>query len=249
MTVIQLGTSNIYHSSYENSNDKYDLIFCDPPYSQKVAADWDQVNSNETLTSLREFIEDHLTPNGVVVFTAMQPFTTDVMNTMPRSWFRYSLVWEKTKAVGHLLSKKRPMSAHEDILVFSPAKLGKHTYNPQFTEGEPYSGQGRAREEASRRVSAYRGCGGHRNDNPGIRHPRSVLTIPGVERGWHPTSKPEFLMSWLASTYTNEGDKVIEPFGGSCPMAKACNNLNRICHSYEINSEYFEKLRAEFACP
>ena len=49
--------------------------------------------------------------------------------------FRYCLVWEKSKPTGYLNSKKMPLKAHEDIVVFYK-KLCK--YNPQMTKGEPY---------------------------------------------------------------------------------------------------------------
>ena len=45
------------------------------------------------------------------------------------------MVWEKSKATGYLNSKKQPLRAHEDIVVFYKKQP---TYNPQMRQGEPY---------------------------------------------------------------------------------------------------------------
>lgn len=80
-----------------------------------------------------------LTPTGVVVLTASQPFTAELVMSNPE-WFKDALVWEKSRATGFLQARKRHLKKHEDILVFSPGTVvsGKGhqtarnmTYNPQ----------------------------------------------------------------------------------------------------------------------
>ena len=55
--------------------------------------------------------------NTAVITTAKQPFTSQLIMSNLKD-FRYTLVWEKSKATGYLNSKRMPLVAHEDIVVF-----------------------------------------------------------------------------------------------------------------------------------
>lgn len=110
-------------------------IIADLPYSL-TALEWDRPLPLEPLW--REF-RRLLTPTGVVVLNAVQPFTAELVMSN-REWFKYALVWEKSRATGFLQANKRHLKKHEDILVFSPGTVvsGKShqtirnmTYNPQ----------------------------------------------------------------------------------------------------------------------
>ena len=101
-------------------NESIDMILCDLPYGT-TQCKWDTIIPFDELWKQYERI---IKPNGAIVLTATQPFTsTLVMSNI--KMFRYSLVWEKSKSTGYLNSKKMPMRAHEDILVFykNPAEL------------------------------------------------------------------------------------------------------------------------------
>lgn len=223
----------IHNEPWQNAQGKYDLIIADPPYGVLTAAKWDQApDMKEVFDAWWPFL-DH---EGVIVVTATMPFSSSVVSASPEA-FRYALVWDKCRSIGHLNSKKRPMVSHEDILVFSKAPLGRHTYNPQYTKGKPYKG----RRAATVDTGCYGKHGPVRYDNPGRRHPRSILPIEGRGPAWHPTAKPVELMQWLVRTYSNEGDRVLEPYGGSCPVHQACIIENRHCDSYELSKEYWQK--------
>ena len=80
---------------------------------------------------------------------------------------RYEWIWEKHMPTGYLNAKKMPMKAHENILVFYK-KLP--VYNPQFTDGKPYTGKG----------GGYSSNYGIHKDNfitinTGYRYPRDVV--------------------------------------------------------------------------
>jgi site-specific DNA-methyltransferase (adenine-specific) len=68
-----------------------------------------------------------------VLLTNM-PYTA-LLTVSNLEWFRYDLIWEKSKAAGFLNARRRPMRAHEQILVFS---RGEPPYNPQMRPGKPY---------------------------------------------------------------------------------------------------------------
>ena len=110
-------------------------IIADLPYAMS-ALEWDKPIP---LGPLWEQFRRLLTPTGVVVLTASQPFTAELVMSNPE-WFKYALVWEKSRATGFLQANKRHLKKHEDILVFSPGTVvsGKDrqtarnmTYNPQ----------------------------------------------------------------------------------------------------------------------
>ena len=200
----------------ELGDESVDAVITDPPYGttylgfdKEFRAGWPgwDVLFGELLRVAK--------PRAPIVLFGAQPMVTDVVQA-GRKWFRYDMIWEKSRAMGFLGAKRRPLRAHEHILVFS--KAGYPTYNPQMTEGKPYtSSQGRA-------------CGQYRlgmkqisTVNTGTRYPRSVIHAANPRvRSPHPTAKPVELMRWLVRTYSNPGDTVLDPFMGSGSTGVAC---------------------------
>jgi site-specific DNA-methyltransferase (adenine-specific) len=165
---------------------------------------------------------------------AAQPFATDLIMSN-RAWFRYELIWEKTIAAGFLDANKRPLRAHENVLVFSEKWRGS-TYNPQKAPGKKYTAA-----KKSGRSNHYSNVKPVTTINQsGDRYPRSVLHYPTVSKMGHPTSKPIDLVSWLVLTYTNEGALVLDPFSGSGTTALACMKNERNFIAFEREEEYCE---------
>lgn len=54
----------------------------------------------------------------------------------------------------------------------------------------------------------------------------------------HPTMKPVEMMRYLIGNSTQEGDKVLDLFGGSGSTLIACEELNRQCYMLELDPEY-----------
>ena len=71
----------------------FDLILEDMPYNT-TACDWDVKVDLERYWETRLRV---LKPTGIVILTAVQPFTTDLIISN-RGMFKYCLVWEKTIA-------------------------------------------------------------------------------------------------------------------------------------------------------
>lgn len=73
--------------------------------------------------------------------------------------------------------------------------------------------------------------------------PRDVLEIPTLgnasrERLPHPTQKPEELLRRLILASSNEGDLVLDPFGGTGTTYVVCERFNRRWLGCEISAEY-----------
>lgn len=213
-----------------------DMILCDLPYGT-TACKWDTIIPFEPLWAHYKRI---IKPNGAIVLTASQPFTSALVMSNP-TWFKYAWVWDKVnRPTGHLNAKKQPMRITEDILVFS---RGTVTYNPQMVDGEPYTAKHGATDE------------GASSDNygkqrvtitvcDGKRYPRNLLSIKADERGTvgriHPTQKPVALFEYLIKTYSNEGDLVLDNCAGSGTTGVAAINTKRKYILIEKDPTYYE---------
>lgn len=210
-------------------NKSVQLILADLPYGT-TQCKWDSVLP---LDKLWEQYERIITDKGAMIFTASQPFTT-ILTASNINHFKYSLVWVKTKATGHLDAKRKPMKKHEDILVF--CKNGFPNYYPQgLVDGEFKTG--RNVDMDGRVYGQYKN---HKVSTKG-NYPKSVLEIPNPsgKGNPHPTAKPIDLMKWLIEQYSLEGDMVLDNTMGSgtCPLASAI--LNRRFIGIEKEEKYY----------
>jgi DNA modification methylase len=209
-----------------------DMIFCDLPFGT-TQCKWDSVIP---LPQLWKHYERIIKPNGAIVLNSAQPFTS-VLIASNLKLFKYTWVWEKSKATGYLNAKKQPMRAHEDICIFYK---NQPTYNPQMTEGEPYN-----KGKAHRPTDVY---GSQREtlveSKDGLRYPRSVIYFKTAESEGeviHPTQKPVALCEYMIRTYTNEGMLVLDNCTGSGSICLAAKNLNRQYIGIEQSEEFFKK--------
>ena len=209
-----------------------DLVLTDPPYGT-TACKWDAVIPFQPMwTAVRRVLK----PNGAAVFTASQPFTSALVMSNPGE-FKHEWVWEKNKATGHLNANRRPMRAHEDVLVFSSAQP---LYRPQITDGH--------RPMNCYTQSGNGDCYGATNRPSGggstKRYPRSVQSFAVVNNDspekHHPTQKPVALMEYLIRTYTNEGETVLDFTMGSGTTGVACANTGRKFIGIERDPDYFK---------
>lgn len=57
---------------------------------------------------------------------------------------------------------------------------------------------------------------------------------------FHPTQKPLELCSWFIKKYSDDGDRILDLFGGSGSTLIACEQLNRNCYMMELDSHYID---------
>ena len=111
--------STLFHGDCLIESDKIesysvDLILTDLPYGT-TACSWDEIIPVEPMWKMFYRV---LRPNGFIALTASQPFTSKLVISNINN-FSHNWVWNKKRGTGHLLAKKRPMMASEDILVFT----------------------------------------------------------------------------------------------------------------------------------
>ena len=212
-----------------------DMILADPPYGT-TACKWDSVIPFEPMWAQ---VKRVVKKNGAVVMTASQPFTSAlVMSNV--SWFKYQWVWEKNKATGHLNAKKRPLVAHEDVVVFCE---GPTAYYPQGLKEKdtPTVSKGdRGRKSLGSSGDVY-GLAARDAVQTHTGYPRSVVPF-GVDMKaeFHPTQKPVALMEYLIRTYTNEGEVVLDFTMGSGTTGVAAMNTGRRFIGIELDEGYFD---------
>lgn len=91
-----------------------DLILADLPYGT-TGCSWDEIISFKSLWDIYYKI---LRPNGFIVLTASQPFTSKlVMSNVDN--FSHQWLWEKDQGVNFQLANKMPLKKFEDIIVFN----------------------------------------------------------------------------------------------------------------------------------
>lgn len=212
--VIQGDCLEIMPSIPDNS---VDMILCDLPYGT-TQNKWDSLIPLDKLwAEYRRIIKE----NGAIVLTSQGIFTAKLILSNEK-WFKYKVVWIKSKSTNFLNAKKQPLRKHEDICVF----YGKQpTYNPQMTKGVAY--------DKGVRKDQYTGSYGdfkprHVKSN-GQRYPLDVImyeegqhddfiyckTAESEGKVYHPTQKPVDLGRYLIRTYTNKGDIVLDNACGS----------------------------------
>ena len=208
-----------------------DMVLADPPYGT-TQCKWDSIIPLEPMwAQLKRIIK----PNGAIVMTAAQPFTS-VLVCSNLDMFKYDWVWEKPSAKGHLNAKKQPMRAHESILVFYNKQP---TYNPEMTDGHTRKVSFKRKELNS---DVYNKNTADVSYDSTKRYPRSVQLIKQDTQkcSLHPTQKPVALMEYLIKTYTNEGEIVLDFTCGSGTAGVAAVNTGRKFIGIELDNEYFK---------
>lgn len=213
------------------------LFFSDLPYGV-TRREWDKIIS---LPDMWQAFEPIAKSSAKFVFTATQPFVTDLINSK-RSYFKYDLIWDKTRTTGFLNANRMPLRRHEHLLIFHRSS---GTYNPQKVQGKPWVKLGRGPDLNYGNVASN----DHRRESDGLRHPTSILSVPSGNAGsQHPTQKPVALLEWLIKTYTKDGDTILDPCAGSGTTAIAAMNVgNRKVICIEKDTVYFEVMSKRVA--
>jgi site-specific DNA-methyltransferase (adenine-specific) len=206
----------------------FNLILTDPPYGlfdrgwDKKIRDW---------SVWWDLIENVSADNcSYIIFSAF-PDCLDIIQPR-KKWFKYELIYQKTKPTGFLNARRQPLRSHELILVFARNKI---TYNPQgLTKVNVH--QSRRNKSAN---SLYNEVSSKEYTQKEGNFPKSVwgpYTKPS--KCIHPAQKPIKLLKELILTYSNDGDNILDPFAGSGSTGKAADLAGRSCTLVEKDGKF-----------
>lgn len=233
-----------------------DLFLCDLPYGclgpQKKGGgvpredtdgafggcEWDiPIDLEKFWQQVERLMKDDHTP---IIHFCNTKFGYELIKSKEK-WFRYDLVWDKSRAVGFLLANKMPMRSHENIYIF--AKKGAR-YNRIDIEGDfKQVGGGRDYKANDGIYGSVKSL--QPPNNEGQRCVKSVIQVNGLTRkGNHPTQKPDDLYKWLIERYSKEGDTILDPTAGSFSSCKVANELNRQAIGIEKDDGFYEKAKS-----
>jgi site-specific DNA-methyltransferase (adenine-specific) len=214
-----------------------DMVLTDPPYGTTYCR-WDSVIPFDTMW---EQLKRVIKPNGAIVMTSSQPFTTTLIASN-MEMFKYCWVWEKNKCGNHMMAKYVPLKYTEDVLVFSNGGINNNSHNPV-----PYNPQDlvvvdknvKGFKQKIDGINRYNRLGNDRHQKFS-NYPKNIIRFSSVNKPVHPTQKPVELMEYLIKTYTNEGETVLDFTMGSGTTGVACKNLSRSFVGIELDKDYYD---------
>ena len=215
-----------------------DMILCDLPYGT-TASSWDKViDSKKMWEQYERIIKD----NGAIVLFASGLFTNKLINSNDKI-YRYKWIWFKTKRGNFVNAKNRPMTAYEEICIFSKGVTAngnnnKMKYYPQGLlpihkvnkDGGSRFGTMAGKRPSHKEITIQKWTNYHFD----------VLQFESVGKTLHPTQKPVELLEYLIKTYTNENETVLDNCMGSGSTGVACINTNRKFIGIELDEKYFK---------
>ena len=209
-----------------------DMILCDLPYGTTQNR-WDSIIP---LSQLWDAYSRVIKGNGMICLTCTEPFTNQIINSKPKQFKYYDLVWDKKSTTGFLNAKRQPLRRHEQILCLYKKQT---TYNPIMEI------RGKPTDKGSHNKKSGNGdmCYGHFENVANFNneyYPTSIIEIPQQRvKGGHPTQKPVALFEYLVKTYTNESETVLDNCMGSGSTGVACINTGRNFIGIELDETYF----------
>ena len=217
-----------------------DLIFADPPYN--IGKKFSQFK--DSWKTEKEYIEwcykwlslclNKLKDNGslyVMASTQSMPYIDIWLRE--RMTILSRIIWHYDSS--GVQAKKYYGSLYEPIL-FAVKNNKSYTFNSSDIEIEAKTG-------AKRKLIDYR---------KEIPTPYKTTKVPGntwyfprvryrmEEYENHPSQKPEALLERIIRASTNEGDLVLDPFGGTFSTSAVAQKLNRKSISIEFQEEYLK---------
>lgn len=200
-----------------------DMILCDLPYGT-TRNKWDILIPFPALWAAYNRI---IKPNGAIVLTASQPFTSLLISSNINS-FKYCFYWIKNRATGVLNAKRQPLRNVEEVCVFNAKN-----YNAQGLE--------KINQLSRNSKKDYENYGTGTSKvyvQEFTNYPKQTLFFDSVQRTIHPTQKPVDLFGYLIKTYTNAGETVLDNCAGSFTTAVACENTGRNWICIEKEQKY-----------
>jgi len=212
---------------------KVDLVFADPPFN--IGIKYDNYNDGRSYEDYYSWSEEWiaqtcrlLKKTGSIYVAINDEFVAEINIILKKQglYFRNWIIWYYSFGQNQ---RKKFSRAHTHILYFT-----KHKNDFIFNDHE------------IRVPSARQLIYNDRRANPKGKIPDDVWDFPRVcgtfkERiGNHPCQMPERLLERIIKASSNEGDLVLDPFGGTGTTAFVAKQLKRHYITMDISETYFE---------
>ena len=211
-----------------------DMILADLPYGT-TACKWDTIIPFEPLWEQYERI---IKPNGAIVLTAREPFTSRLVISNLKG-YKHKWIWNKKQSGSFANAKFMPLQIEEDILVFT--KNGeKVNYYPQMRKGKMRKKGGSKKQIETMSKFIQPEFFKYSDDYYPVNILEDYPNCSNKANNMHPTQKPVALFEYLIKTYTNEGELVLDNAAGSGTTAIACLKTNRQFIVMEKEQKYYD---------
>ncbi|MBK7526286.1 MAG: site-specific DNA-methyltransferase [Sphingobacteriales bacterium] len=263
-------TNKIYHGNCveklkEIEANKVDLIYFDPPFTQRKHSLTNKDNSktyefDDKYNSIEEYLElvedvlkqsKRVLKNTGSVFlhcdkTASHNIRVVMDKIFGRENFQSEIIWSYKRWSN---AKKGLLNAHQVIFFYSKSQDFK--FNTLYTDYSVTTNldqilQDRARDENGK--SVYK-----KDENGNVILGKEKKGVPlsdvweipylnpkAKERIGYPTQKPVLLLNQILNIVTDEGDLVVDPFCGSGTTCVSAKSLNRQFIGIDISKDAVE---------
>lgn len=225
---------------------KFDFVFSDPPFN--IGQGYAGYDDNRD--DFEEFIAETIetlwaATDGVLALHGPDNLAELYLMAARRLGMR-RIAWVNWHYRFGQCGRSNWINARCHCLIF--AKADSPTWNPDAVLVE----SDRSRIFNDKRINDH--------ERGGMRLPGTVWGVPSDGDFWgrvngnsrerrhgHPNQLPELYMERLIAAYTNEGDRVLDPFAGSGTTATVCDAMGRSCVTIDVSEVNCESVRERIA--
>jgi len=233
----------------KQSRKSYHLAFADPPFNIGRGYDThnDRMDEDEFRLWLTQRIDSttkKLLPSGTLCLHG-----PDKLAMIYLDWFSTRSVWEMRAWVNLYYGfgqcrRSNWVDARTHLMVFS-----RKGCNPIWNSDDVLVPSLRATKYGDKRI--------HETERGGMRLPGTVWGIPEIDgTGWgrvqgnnkerrklHDNQLPEKYLERIIRAYSNVGDTVYDPFGGSGTTSAVAKKLGRNSITCDVSDQYCESIK------